>query len=86
MRTFDETGKEFLTNYLGREYAALLPSLEERHAVFFGRASSCENPVLIRLNDGEDFRKVFKKPGDTQGVVMEVPAAPPGTLPDKLID
>jgi len=49
MRTFDETGKEFLSNYIGSEYAAVLPSLEERHAVFFGRASTCENPVLIRL-------------------------------------
>ncbi len=35
MRTFDDTGKEFLSNYLGGEYAAKLPSLKERHAVFF---------------------------------------------------
>lgn len=60
MRTFDDTGKEFLSNYLGREYASKLPSLNERHAVFFGRASSCENPVMIRLNDQPDFRRVFR--------------------------
>ena len=61
MRTFDETGKEFLANYLGRDYANVLPSLEERHAVFFGRASACETPVLIRLNDRADFIRVFRK-------------------------
>ncbi len=62
MRTFDDTGKEFLANYLGGEYASKLPSLKERHAVFFGRASSCENPVMIRLNDQDDFRRVFRAP------------------------
>lgn len=60
MRTFDETGKDFLSNYLGREYADMLPNLEERHAVFFGRASSCENPVLIRVNDRTDFLTAFR--------------------------
>ena len=61
MRTLDETGKEFLANYLGRDYANVLPSLEERHAVFFGRASACETPVLIRLNDRPDFVRVFRR-------------------------
>lgn len=64
MRTFDNTGKEFLSNYLGDEYASKLPSLKERHAVFFGRASSCENPVMIRLNDQSDFRRVFRASKD----------------------
>ena len=60
MRTFDDTGKEFLSNYVGRDYAETLSSLPERQAVFFGRASSCENPVLIRLNDRDTFRKSFR--------------------------
>lgn len=60
MRTFDDTGKEFLSNYVGRDYAETLSSLPERQAVFFGRASSCENPVLIRLNDRDEFRKAFR--------------------------
>ena len=34
MRTFDDTGKEFLANYLGRSYADVLPNLSERHAIF----------------------------------------------------
>src|SRR5258708_19324370 len=47
MRTFDDTGKAFLANYMGADYANSLPSLDERHAVFVGKASSCENPILI---------------------------------------
>ncbi len=61
MRTFDETGKDFLANYIGNNYSSVLSSLQERHAVFFGKASSCDNPVLIRLNDRGDFIRVFRK-------------------------
>jgi hypothetical protein len=60
MRTFDETGKGFLANYVGSDYADALPSLSERQAVFYGKASSCENPVLIRLNDRLDFIRTFR--------------------------
>jgi hypothetical protein len=60
MRTFDDTGKEFLGNYIGSKYAQVLPSLKERHAVFFGKASSCDDPVLIRLNDREKFIDAFR--------------------------
>jgi hypothetical protein len=61
MRTFDETGKEFLANYIGREYANCLSSIPERQAVFFGKASSCENPILIQLNDRQIFKRVFRE-------------------------
>jgi uncharacterized protein len=60
MRTFDDTGKDFLGNYIGSDYAAVLPSMQPRHAVVFGKASSCENPVLIRLNDQDAFRARFR--------------------------
>jgi uncharacterized membrane protein YphA (DoxX/SURF4 family) len=61
MRTFDDTGKNFLSNYIGSEHADILPNLQERCAVLFGKASSCENPVLIRLNDRPNFIKIFRK-------------------------
>lgn len=60
MRTYDETGKEFLSNFISSKYANRLATLKEREAVFFGRASSCENPVMIRLNDRSDFIRAFK--------------------------
>jgi hypothetical protein len=61
MRTFDDTGRDFLANYIGGDYAKMLPALPERHAIFFGKASSCENPVLIRLNDRDAFRKIYRE-------------------------
>src|SRR5258708_12273805 len=60
MRTFDETGMEFLGNYLGKDYAGMLPSLAERQAVFFGRASSYTNPLLVNLNDRAQFVASFR--------------------------
>lgn len=60
MRTFDDTGKDFLANFIGTDYSNSLPSLSERQAVLFGKASSCENPVLIRLNDREKFLESFR--------------------------
>ncbi len=59
-RTFDDTGMAFLENYLGPDYTHVLPSLEERHVVFFGKASSCENPVLMKVNDRKDFIARFR--------------------------
>jgi hypothetical protein len=61
LRVFDATGMEFLKNYIGEDYAAILSTLEDRHAVVFGRASSCRNPVLVRLNEREDFIRVFRR-------------------------
>lgn len=61
MRTFDQTGKDFLANYIGEDYANILQNLEARQAVLYGKASSCENPVKLRLNDQDEFREVFRE-------------------------
>jgi hypothetical protein len=60
MRTFDDTGKDFLGNYIGKDYAQSLSSVKERHAVFFGRGSSCENPVLMKVNNRDDFLRSYR--------------------------
>lgn len=60
MRTFDDTGKDFLGNYIGKDYAQSLSSVRERHAVFFGRGSSCENPVLMKANDRDEFLACYR--------------------------
>jgi hypothetical protein len=73
MRTFDDTGKEFLSNYIGGDYAGVLPSLEARQAVVFGKASSCENPVLVRLNDRADFVDAFREHRPRAPVGIAVP-------------
>jgi hypothetical protein len=52
---------EFLKNYVGEDYAGVLSTLEDRHAVVFGRASSCRDPVLVRLNDRDKFLQLFRE-------------------------
>jgi uncharacterized protein len=51
MRVFDDTGKQFLENYIGSDYSNLLPTLEERHCVAIGKALKLKQPVIIELND-----------------------------------
>lgn len=54
LRVFDDTGKQFLENYIGSDYSNLLPTLEERHAVAIGKALKLKQPVIIKLNDRND--------------------------------
>jgi hypothetical protein len=42
--------------------ADLATTLENRHAVVFGRASSCADPVLVRLNDRDKFLRLNRPP------------------------
>ncbi len=53
MRIFDDTGKEFLTNYIGSDYSNVLPTLQERQAIAVGKAIKLKQPVIIELNDRE---------------------------------
>lgn len=57
LRAYDATGAGFLENYIGAAYAPMLASLKERHAVVFGRASSCATPIAVRLNDASAFNE-----------------------------
>ena len=77
MRTFDDTGKEFLANYIGRDYASSLSTLSERQAVLFGKASSCENPILIRLNDRQKFLEAFRAKNPPPPLPQPLPLAEP---------
>lgn len=54
LRVFDDTGKQFLENYIGSDYSNLLPTLEERHCVAIGKALKLKQPVIIELNDMND--------------------------------
>lgn len=50
LRVFDDTGKQFLENYIGSDYSNVLPTLEERHAVVTGKALKLKQPVILELN------------------------------------
>lgn len=56
LRVYDQTGTEFLGNFIGNDYARLLANLKDRHAVFFGKASSCKSPLLLELNDSDELQ------------------------------
>ena len=71
MRTFDDTGKEFLSNYIGTDYANFLPNLKSRHAVVFGKALTCDNPVVIRLNNRIDFVTTFRQDNPLRPVSID---------------
>jgi uncharacterized protein len=55
LRVFDDTGKTFLENYIGKDYADTLPTLEERHAVAIGKGLRLKQPVIVQLNDRKAF-------------------------------
>lgn len=53
MKVFDTSGKEFLENFIGKDYADNLALLEDRHAVVTGKAMDLKQPVIVTLNDME---------------------------------
>lgn len=55
LRVFDDTGKQFLENYIGKDYSDVLPTLEERHAIAVGKAMKLKQPVILELNDLNDI-------------------------------
>jgi hypothetical protein len=55
LRVFDDTGKQFLENYIGSEYSNLLPTLEERHCIAIGKAMKLKQPVILQLNDKNEI-------------------------------
>lgn len=57
MRSYDDTSKNFLDNFIGSNYSALLPALEERTAIITGKGIDCKMPIMITLNDKASFEK-----------------------------
>jgi hypothetical protein len=54
LRVFDDTGKQFLENYIGVDYTDTLATLEERYAIAIGKGLKLKQPVIIQLNDRDD--------------------------------
>lgn len=59
LRVFDDTGKEFLSNYYGEHYAKLLSELPTQHCIAYGTALNAQTPLIIRLNNKNQFREGF---------------------------
>lgn len=61
MRTIDEKGIEFVKYFAGNAYTDILTSLQDQHALVFGKASSSKVPVVINLNNREKFLEKFRE-------------------------
>jgi len=51
LQSFDQTGLDFLKNYMGDEYSNSISTLPLRHAILVGKASSSSRPVIFRIED-----------------------------------
>lgn len=65
LRVFDDTGKQFLENYIGSDYANVLPTLEERHCIAVGKAMKLKQPIIMKLNDMKHIIQTSTARGDT---------------------
>lgn len=51
LQSFDQTGLDFLKNYMGEEYSHAISTLPTRHAILVGKASSSTRPLLFSVAD-----------------------------------
>ena len=51
LQCFDQTGLDFLRNYMGEEYSQAISTLPVRHAILVGKASSSSRPVIVSVSD-----------------------------------
>lgn len=50
-QAFDETGFEFLKNYMGPYHVRSLPNLKPRHGILVGKASRSRRPVMVHFTE-----------------------------------
>jgi hypothetical protein len=51
MQSFDQTGLDFLKNYMGEEYSQAISTLPIQHAILVGKASSSSRPIILKVTD-----------------------------------
>ncbi len=51
LQSFDQTGLDFLRNYMGEEYSQAISTLPSRHAILVGKASSSARPIMVSIED-----------------------------------
>ncbi len=50
-QAYDETGFDFMKNYMGLHYVQALPNLKKRQGILVGKASLSDRPVIVRFFD-----------------------------------
>lgn len=59
-QAFDETGFDFLRNYMGPYHVRALPNLKPRHCLLVGKASRSRRPLMVHLS--EQVRTIRNEP------------------------
>jgi uncharacterized protein len=54
LQSFDQTGLDFLKNYMGEKYAHAICTLPAQTAILVGKASSSTRPILFSVPDFKD--------------------------------
>jgi hypothetical protein len=67
LQSFDQTGLDFLRNYMGEEYSQAISTLPSRHAILVGMASSSKRPVVFRVHDFANRWQEEPEVGDGPG-------------------
>lgn len=61
LQTFDKTGMDFLSNYIGDDYTNTLTSLTQRHCVAYGKALNTGSPLIVELNEHKNSNDIASK-------------------------
>lgn len=64
LRSFDQTGLDFLRNYMGEEYSQVISTLPRYTAVLVGQASSSSRPIILKVSDFGSRADEPSKPQD----------------------
>ena len=51
LQSFDQTGLDFLSNYMGPEYSRTITTLPKQHSILVGKSSSSAHPILFQIMD-----------------------------------
>ncbi|HXA18404.1 MAG TPA: hypothetical protein VN380_15525 [Thermoanaerobaculia bacterium] len=51
LQSFDQTGLDFMSNYMGSAYSNVISTLPARQAILVGKASSSMRPVLFQISE-----------------------------------
>lgn len=51
LRSFDQTGLDFLRNYMGEEYSQAISTLPLHTTILVGKASSSARPIILKIAD-----------------------------------
>ena len=67
LRSFDQTGLDFLRNYMGEAYSQAISTLPQFTAILVGKASSSARPIIFKISDMADRWVTHETDTDQKG-------------------